>query len=129
VPVDSRNERRAFGTLRATLKILRQDFPEAEFCLEKPVFDIKTPEGPCLPGFVIPARRGDDILQGKEVTHPRMETLGTLSMQRKEFGSSSDGVKAEGREVDAADPAGAREALVRRPRVEWGGVMWQGSKC
>ena len=53
----------------------------------EPVFDIPTSEGPCLPDFLISAKRGGETvrfvievmgleraeyLKGKEVTHPRM---------------------------------------------------------
>ena len=115
VPVDSRYERRAFGTLRTTLRVLSGTFPDAAFELEKPVFEIETPDGPCLPDFLIRVRRGGDeavfvvevmgferpeYLRGKEVTHPRMATLGTLNtMQASEFDRSTGGVKAEGRKV------------------------------
>ena len=93
VPVDSHCERQAFGTLRTTLKVLPGAFPGGEFEIEKPLFDIDTELGPCLLDFLIRARRGDDemtfvvevmgferpdYLRGKEVTHPRMETLGPL---------------------------------------------------
>ena len=126
VPVDSHYERQAFGTLRTTLQILSRAFPDAAFELEKPVFDIETPEGPCLPDFLIDARRGGDeltfvvevmgferpeYLQGKEVTYPRMATLGTLcTMQASKFDRSPEGVKSEGRKVTQA----IREALERR---------------
>ncbi len=126
VPVDSHYERRAFGTLRTTLQILSRAFPDAAFELEKPVFDIEAPEGPCLPDFLIRARRGGDALTfvievmgferpeyllGKEVTHPRMETLGVLcTMQASEFGRSPEGVKSEVRKVTRA----IREVLERR---------------
>ena len=115
LPVDSHYERRAFGTLRTTLRVLSREFPDAAFELEKPVFDIETPDGPCLPDFLIRARCGGDevtfvievmgferpeYLRGKEVTHSRMETLGTLcTMQAKEFDRSDDGVRAGGRKV------------------------------
>lgn len=115
VPVDSHYERRAFGTLRATMKILEREFRGTAFRLEKPVFDVETPDGPCLPDFVITAARGEEkvqfvievmgferaaYLKGKEVTHPRMETLGTLcTMQGAAFDGSDDGVTNEGRKV------------------------------
>lgn len=115
VPVDSHYERRAFGTLRTTLRVLSGTFPDAAFELEKPVFEIETPDGPCLPDFLIRARRGGDeagfvievmgferpeYLRGKEVTHPRMATVGPLcTMQASEFDRSTGGVKAEGRKV------------------------------
>ena len=57
-PVDSHYERRAFGTLRTTLRILSATFPDTGFELEKPLFEIETPDGPCLPDFLIRARRG-----------------------------------------------------------------------
>ena len=115
VPVDSHYERRAFGTLRTTLRILSETFPDASFELEKPLFEIETPHGPCLPDFLIRARRGGDeltfvievmgferpeYLRGKEVTHPRMATLGTLcTMQASGFDRSPGGVRAEGSKV------------------------------
>ena len=118
MPVDSHNERQAFGTLKMTLQVLSRTFREAAFELEKPVFEIETPEGPCLPDFLIRALRGGDeavfvievmgferteYLRGKEVTHPRMATLGPLClMQAKEFGRSPGGVKAEGTKVTKA---------------------------
>ena len=41
-----------------------------------------------------------DYLRGKEVTHPRMEILGTLcTMQAGAFDSQGGGLKAEGRKV------------------------------
>ena len=73
------------------MKVLQGAFPDAAFEIEKPVFEIGTAQGPCLPDFLIRARRGCDVatfvvevmgferpdyLRGKEVTHPRMETLG-----------------------------------------------------
>ena len=125
VPVDSDNERRACGTLRETLRRLSGTFRDAAFELEKPVFEIETPEGPCLPDFLIRARRGGDeavfvievmgfdrpeYLQGKEVTHPRMATLGPLwLMQGNEFGRSPGAVKAEGTKVTRAITQALRE--------------------
>ena len=95
--------------------MLSGTFPDAAFVLEKPVFEIETSDGPCLPDFFIRARRGGDEavfiievmglkrpkhLRGKEVTHPRMATLGTLcTMQASEFDRSTGGVKAEGRRI------------------------------
>ena len=35
-------------------------FPDGEFEIEKPLFDIDTELGPCLPDFIVRARRGDD---------------------------------------------------------------------
>ena len=118
VPVDSHYERRAFGTLRTTLRILSRTFPDTGFELEKPLFEIETPDGPCVPDFLIRARRGGEqmifvievmgferpeYLRGKEVTHPRMATLGTLcTMQANEFDRSPDGLKSEGRKVTQA---------------------------
>lgn len=115
VPVDSHYERQALRTLRSTLGILDREFPDAEFELEKPLFDIDTPEGPCIPDFMIRARRGDDeltfvievmgferpdYLKGKEITHPRMERLGTMcEMRGDKFGPSIGGATNEGRKV------------------------------
>ena len=83
--------------------------------MEKPLFDIDTPDGPCLPDFLIRARRGDDVLtfvievmgferpdylKGKEITHPRMERLGTMcEMRGDRFGPSIGGATNEGRKV------------------------------
>ena len=58
IPVDSNYERLALGTLRTTLRILDRAFPDAEFELEKPLFEMDTPDGPCIPDFLIRARRG-----------------------------------------------------------------------
>ena len=126
MPVDSHYERRAFWTLRTTLQNLARAFPDAAFELEKPVFDIDTPEGPFLPDFLIHARRGakevtfvievmgfarPEYLRGKEVTHPRMATLGMLcTMQGREFDRSPAGAADEGRKVTQA----IRAALERR---------------
>ena len=127
-PVDSHFERRAFGTLRTVLNRLGKAFPDAGFALEKPVFDIDTPEGPCLPDFLVRARCGGDeavfvvevmgfdrpeYLQGKEVTHPRMATLGTLFMIRADaFDGDGGRLRSEGARI--AD--GIRETL----RARWG---------
>ena len=55
-----------------------------------------------------------EYLRGKEVTHPRMATLGTLcTVQASEFDRSPDGLKAEGRKVTQA----IRQAL----RDRWSG--------
>ncbi len=126
VPVDSHYERQAFGTLRTTLRVLPGAFPGGEFEVEKPLFDIDTELGPCLPDFLIRARRGDDemtfvvevmeferpdYLRGKELTHPRMETLGPLcTMQASAFDRPGDGVKAEGCKVTDSIRAAARGA-------------------
>ena len=115
IPVDSDYERRAFGALRVTAKIVEKAFPGARVEIEKPVFDIGTPEGRCLPDFLVTVRRDADevrfvievmgftrasYLEGKQETHPRMETLGTLcKMQATEFGEGKDGANAEGRKV------------------------------
>ena len=112
VPVDSDFERQAFGTLETTLWILDKEFPETGFTMEKPVFEIETEQGPCLPDFLIHARRkGEartwvvevmgferpDYLAGKEVTHERMEELGpVILMDGKRFGA---GLTDEGRKV------------------------------
>ena len=125
VPVDSHYERRAFGTLKTTLRILSRTFPDTAFELEKPVFEIETPNGPCLPDFLIRARRGGDeavfvievmgferseYLQGKEVTHPRMATLGLLLlMQAREFDRLPEGLTTEGRRVTQTIAQALRE--------------------
>ena len=54
-----------------------------------------------------------EYLRGKEVTHPRMETLGTLcTMQASEFDRSSDGLRTEGRRVT--------ETIRRALQSRWG---------
>ena len=67
--------------------------PDTEFTVEKPVFEMNTKQGPCLPDFLIhPRREGEvrtwvvevmgferpDYLAGKEVTHERMQELGPV---------------------------------------------------
>ena len=112
VPVDSDFERQAFRTLETTLWILSKEFPDAEFTTEKPVFEINTEQGPCLPDFLINVRRkGEarawvvevmgferpDYLAGKEVTHEHMQELGpAILMDGKRFEAGST---AEGRNV------------------------------
>ena len=112
VPVDSSFERRVFGTLRTTLKVLDGAFPDAAFEIEKPVFDMVTRRGPCLPDFLICGQRNDDrrtfvvevmgfdrptYLAGKKVTHERMEDLGpVILMDGKEFKAR---LTDEGRDV------------------------------
>ena len=112
VPVDSDFERRAFGTLTTTLRILSRELPDAEFEMEKPVFEMDTKQGPCLPDFLIKARRNGEVrtwvlevmdferpdyLAGKEVTHERMEELGpVILMDGKRF---ERGLTGEGRKV------------------------------
>lgn len=112
VPVDSRYERQALGTLRATLGILRREFADAAFELVKSVFESDTPLGPCIEDFVIEVeRRGanlnipvevmgfrrPDYLDGKEVTHPRMATLGPLCTMDASRFDRPGGVTSEGR--------------------------------
>ncbi|MDE0005298.1 MAG: hypothetical protein OXQ29_21620, partial [Rhodospirillaceae bacterium] len=112
VPVDSDFERQAFGTLTTTLWMLDRKFPDAEFTMEKPVFDIDTRQGPCRPDFLIKARRKgvernwvvevmgferQDYLAGKEVTHERMRELGpVILMDGRKF---ERGLTDEGRRV------------------------------
>ena len=112
VPVDSDFERQAFSTLETTLWILSKEFPDAEFTMEKPVFEIETEQGPCLPDFLIHARRKGEVrtwvvevmgferpdyLAGKEVTHERMQELGpVILMNGRRFEA---GVAEEGRKV------------------------------
>ena len=112
VPVDSDFERQAFGTLTTTLWMLDREFPDAGFTMEKPVFEIDTKQGPCLPDFLIRApRKGEvrtwvvevmgferpDYLAGKEVTRERMEELGpVILMDGKQFEA---GLTDEGRKV------------------------------
>ena len=112
VPVDSDFERQAFGTLETTLWMLGRGFPDTEFTMEKPVFEMDTNRGPCRPDFLIKARRKDEVrtwvvevmgferpdyLAGKEVTHKRMEELGpVILMDGKRFEA---GLTEEGRKV------------------------------
>ena len=112
VPVDSDFERQAFGTLTTTLRILDREFPDAGFTMEKPVFEIDTEQGPCLPDFLIRARRKGEVrtwvvevmgferpdyLAGKEVTHERMQELGpVILMDGRKF---ERGLTDEGRKV------------------------------
>ena len=100
-PVASGHERQAFRTLTTTLWMLDREFPDAELTMEKPVFNIDTKQEPCLPDFLIKARRKGEVrtwvvevmcfeqpdyLAGKEVTHERMEELGSvLLMDGKRF--------------------------------------------
>ena len=115
VPVDSDFERQAFSTLTTTLWMLDREFPDAEFTMEKPVFDIDTEQGPCRPDFLIKTRRNGEVrtwvvevmgfdrpdyLAGKEVTHERMEELGpVLLMDGKRFERdlTDEGRKVTGR--------------------------------
>ena len=129
VPVDSHYERRAFGTLRANLRALEREFEGVEFELEKPVFDIATEMGACLPDFLVRATRDDEevvfvvevmgferpsYLKGKEETHPRMERVGILcKMDAVLFDKERDGVKMEGRRV-----ANSIRGVLQR---KWGG--------
>ena len=101
VPVDSSLERQAFGTLTTTLRILSHVLPDAEFEMEKPLFEVDNGRGPCLPDFLIRGRlKGEertyvvevmgferpDYLAGKQVTQARMEEIGSvLLMNGKEF--------------------------------------------
>ena len=112
MPVDSDFERQAFSTLETTLWMLDREFPDIEFTMEKPVFEIETEQGPCLPDFLIRARRKGEVrtwvvevmgfdrpdyLAGKEVTHERMEELGpVILMDGKRFEAELTG---EGRKV------------------------------
>ena len=113
IPVDSHYERVALGKIKYQLRQILDDYPDVEFEITKPVFEIETKAGPCLPDFIITARRGknvekfiievmgferSDYLEGKEVTHPRMKTLGTLitmdaSKFTKKSGAKTDGAK------------------------------------
>ena len=115
IPVDSDAERLAFQTLQVMLTELQRNFPDARFALEKPVFELDTPDGACIPDFIVSARRGADIVQfvievmgferpaylkGKQVTHPRMARLGHLClMDATRFGESFHRVRTEGRKV------------------------------
>ena len=112
VPVNSDFERQAFGTLETVLWILRKESPDAEFTMEKPVFNMDTTQGPCSPDFLIKARRNGEVrtwvievmgfdrpdyLAGNEVTHGRMEELGpVILMDGKRFEA---GLIGEGRKV------------------------------
>ena len=130
VPVDSHAERLAFHTLRTTLDDLQSSFPDARFGLEKPVFDTETPNGPCIPDFVIAARRREDVVRfvievmgferleyqkGKQVTHPRMESLGHLClMDATRFGQGIQRVRSEGNAVTSKIDEALRERWGRK---------------
>ncbi|MCY4499033.1 MAG: hypothetical protein OXC14_17330 [Rhodospirillaceae bacterium] len=91
---------------------MSKEFRDAEVTMEKPVFEIETEQGPCLPDFLIKARRKGaertwvvevmgfdrpDYLACKEVTHERMEELGpVILMDGKRFEA---GLTDEGRKV------------------------------
>ena len=80
--------------------------------MERPVFEIDTKQGPCLPDFLIRARRKGEVrtwvvevmgferpayLAGKEVTHERMEELGPIIlMDGKRFEAGVDRRGPEG---------------------------------
>ena len=79
--------------------------------MEEPVFEMDTKQGPCLPDFLIKAKRKGEVrtwvvevmgfeqpeyLAGKEVTHKRMEELGPVTLmdwKRFESGLTSAGRK------------------------------------
>ena len=110
VPVDSHYERRAFGTLRTTLRILSRTFPDTGFELEKPLFEIETPGGPCLPDFLIRARRG-----GEETVF----VIEVMGFERPEYlrGQGGD-PSADGDAGHAVHDAGERvRSLTRRSEV------------
>ena len=95
-----------------TLWMLDREFPDTEFTMEKPVFEIETKQGPCLPDFLIRARPKDEVrtwvvevmgfdrpdyLAGKDITHGRMEELGpVILMDGRKF---ERGLTDEGRKV------------------------------
>lgn len=109
VPVDSDYERKAFRTLKFTAMRLQNVHPEYDWHLEKPLFEYDTPEGPCLPDFLIIGSHKQSgrklqfvievmgferasYLAGKEITHPRMETLGpVIKMDGKKFATDPSG--------------------------------------
>ena len=113
----SHYEPRAFGALRATLRTLGREFPDAALDVVKPAFESDTALGPCLPDFAVEAERhggrpffpvevmgflGPGHLDGKEVTHPRMATLGPLcTMDAAKFDGSGR-VTSEGRQNTAS---------------------------
>ena len=101
-----------------------KEFPDTEFEMEKPVFEMNTEQGPCLPDFLMHVRaKGEvgtwvvevmgfdrpDYLAGKEVTHERMEELGPLIlMDGKRFERDLSG---EGRKVTVEAPKSLRQQL------------------
>ncbi len=93
VPVDSDLEREAWATLKFTLERASSEYPDYTWSLTKPLFDILTPEGACLPDMVIEATGGErtycfviecmgldrpDYFASKDVTHSRMRHIGDL---------------------------------------------------
>lgn len=118
LPVESGAERQAFRTLRKTLAILRREFDDVTFTLERPLFETGTQYGPCLPDFIIQARpeawegwqsvrfmievmgfEDADYRRRKEETHRAMRELGTLCvMEAGRFGTR-EGLASEGTDV------------------------------
>ncbi len=118
VPVESSAERKAFGTLRKTLRIMRREFDAVRFTLEKPLFETDTQYGPCLPDFVIRAHpdawEGRDSVdfmievmgfedegyrRRKEDTHQAMRTLGTMCLMEANWFDRPRGLAAAGTNV------------------------------
>lgn len=111
IPVDSDYERKAYGQLTGTLQRLQEAYSDADFTISKPVFES---EGPCLPDFLVHARRADEerdfvievmgfervqYLQQKERTHERMARLGPLyTMEGKKF-NVTGGLEEEGEKI------------------------------
>ena len=101
VPVDSSFERQAFGTLTTTLRILSHVLPDAEFEMEKPVFEVDNGRGPCLPDFLIRGR-----LKGEERTY----VVEVMGFERPDLSRRQTGhARANG--GDRPRPAHGREGV------------------
>ena len=129
VPVDSHNERRALGALRSVIWSLENNAELGEASgggvridLEKPLFDIKTVNGPCRPDFILTVIRpgcdpaggrhlpGDaaryvievmglddpDYESSKAKTHRSMKDLGRIfPLYARQFDSRGDGLQRQ----------------------------------
>ncbi len=96
VPLASDFERQVLKAINAARRSLAKSHPAIEVTVEKPLFDIATPDGPCLPDFIIEATdaetgefralvieamglAGDHAHDAaKRNTHPRMAHIGPV---------------------------------------------------
>lgn len=128
VPVDSHNERRAFLSLKYTLKRMAAEYPGGCYEIKKPLFEIETRLGPCLPDFLVRASggrkdlqwvievmglRSEEYYRSKARTHPRMERLGpVLTMDTDKFAPVKQGLGPEGGKI--------RKRILQDLREQWG---------